>query len=71
MGKVCVRGLSQVQGRHSSHYHVRMYAHNHAINQRQNYNLAPNQLDEYSDGTDSNDVETDTNEEIENNLSFS
>jgi len=33
-------------------------------------NLDENQLDEYSDGTDSSDVEVNIDEEIENNLSF-
>ena len=33
-------------------------------------NLDGNQLDEYSDGTDSSDVEVNIDEEIENNLSF-
>jgi len=33
-------------------------------------NLDENQLDEYSDGTDSSDVEVNIDEEIENDLSF-
>ena len=33
-------------------------------------NLDESQLDEYSDGTDSSDVEVNIDDEIENNLSF-